>query len=936
MKKILLCSFLFSLITVNSLCQGLRNKNWCFINFNKISFLPPNNPVVSNSAMTSLDVYGNGCGSVSDPDGNLLFYTNGDKVWNKDNGLMPNGFAVGAGSFPGISGQQSCVIVPKPGSSKLYYIFTVCFNDPTGLIPRDKGLHYTVVDMNLNNGLGDVVQSRKAIPLRNHLGSLLDFNWQTQHDYNIKGARITSSMHADGDKIWLVFFGSFRGEGPIERFCFSYLISETGINGTPDGQSPLPSSFDLLDNNNYPYSTQLPSESELLGTLKISPNSQFACDVTGDAVNLYNFNNMNGHVSFNQTVYSGLPGFTNSGYGVEFSPDSGFLYFTAYHAAYQSKANSEFPNRSNTERFGDRMKIYQFKIGSRKPYITEVGDFSLPLITQAPSVNNSLYELPGGIITPLGALQLSVYGKVYVCSTAPNTGFGTVLGVINTPNTAGIGCNFDPTGVFLNPINPHELDLPQWVHSTQLPDPQPWPKAYPGRAAHALLKNPAGGVYVHWAQFLPSYLPNVNHNGVLPPTPVSSNHIFKYTSNGETPWVSETEIPNFVFQDGKIQVISNWNSNSYTIFNGNTGNPIPSISYLPSDEKVLAETLNGDLVTLDFTGNLRIRNSQQSSSPLSTNNVFQNRVKTIFNRSSNKLYFFVYDLPTASIHFKLFTISNGQVTESLARVLPLGTPFVSNSDNLYLLTNEDTYSRGNLVNVDYSSQVPEITLANITNLPNGNNFLEAATSNDPYSSDRLLVQRTETLNNPYNIYVPDYLGQVFVVNLADLSSKRLEVLNFKIDHYLFENNFVYLSSALAQQRVSAIQYAGQYIPPITSALQQMMLTKLDLNLHFQREANAYFEATSSNQRAELSNSEALKLSIIPNPVSSTIKIGLPESWKDCQTLLIFDQFMKPLLVKNNYLSNSVIDVSKLLKGVYFVEATNSKKEKIVKSFLIVK
>src|ERR1051326_8915476 len=54
-----------------------------------------------------------GCTSISDSNGNLLFYTYGDTVWNKNHQPMPNGF----GLFGHQNSTQSALIVPLPGSS---------------------------------------------------------------------------------------------------------------------------------------------------------------------------------------------------------------------------------------------------------------------------------------------------------------------------------------------------------------------------------------------------------------------------------------------------------------------------------------------------------------------------------------------------------------------------------------------------------------------------------------------------------------------------------------------------------------------------------------------------------------------------------------------------------------------------------------------------
>ncbi|MGO8056139.1 hypothetical protein, partial [Rhizobium leguminosarum] len=62
-----------------------------------------------------------GVATQSDKNGNLLFYTNGIDVWNRNHEIMPNG----TGLFGSQTSTQSGIIVPQPGSDSIYYVFTV-------------------------------------------------------------------------------------------------------------------------------------------------------------------------------------------------------------------------------------------------------------------------------------------------------------------------------------------------------------------------------------------------------------------------------------------------------------------------------------------------------------------------------------------------------------------------------------------------------------------------------------------------------------------------------------------------------------------------------------------------------------------------------------------------------------------------------------------
>ena len=100
------------------------NYNWLFGNNSGISFNPIENgdkPIPLSGSMISQE----GVSSISNQNGELLFYTNGETVFTSANTIMLSGTGL---SSSGTS-TQSSIIVPQPNSNK-YYIFTLasCFN----------------------------------------------------------------------------------------------------------------------------------------------------------------------------------------------------------------------------------------------------------------------------------------------------------------------------------------------------------------------------------------------------------------------------------------------------------------------------------------------------------------------------------------------------------------------------------------------------------------------------------------------------------------------------------------------------------------------------------------------------------------------------------------------------------------------------------------
>ena len=94
-----------------------------------------------------------GCATISNSSGQLLFYTDGITVWDKTHAIMPNGTDL----LGDPSSSQSAIIVPKPGSINTYYIFTV---DNEG---GPNGLQYSELDLSLNSGNGDVTANKNVL-----------------------------------------------------------------------------------------------------------------------------------------------------------------------------------------------------------------------------------------------------------------------------------------------------------------------------------------------------------------------------------------------------------------------------------------------------------------------------------------------------------------------------------------------------------------------------------------------------------------------------------------------------------------------------------------------------------------------------------------------------------------------------------------------------
>src|SRR5690606_37495610 len=86
-----------------------------------------------------------GFASIADGNGNLLFYVTPDSILDRNHQKMPNSSSLHGGDNLN-AGINSAVVVPWPANPGKYFCFYPYF-----------GLGYSVIDMSLRNGLGDVV-----------------------------------------------------------------------------------------------------------------------------------------------------------------------------------------------------------------------------------------------------------------------------------------------------------------------------------------------------------------------------------------------------------------------------------------------------------------------------------------------------------------------------------------------------------------------------------------------------------------------------------------------------------------------------------------------------------------------------------------------------------------------------------------------------------
>ncbi|WP_143569818.1 T9SS type B sorting domain-containing protein [Tenacibaculum agarivorans] len=229
-----------------------------------------------------------GCSTFSDENGNLLLYSDGITVWDKNHNIMKYSNGALANNLRGDpSSTQSGMIIPKPKSSTIYYLFTV--DDASGRVrgePDGRGLNFYTIDISKNGGLGEIVEGPVS------LSGSLSLTWPE---------KVAAVRGTECDTFWVV--------SVINNTFYSYKIDETGV-----------SIFAVI--------SSVPTPTTKRGYLKLSPDgTKLAVANQLGTANLYNFNATTGEVDGSSEIIL-TDGFDGQPYGVEFSVDSRKLYIS--------------------------------------------------------------------------------------------------------------------------------------------------------------------------------------------------------------------------------------------------------------------------------------------------------------------------------------------------------------------------------------------------------------------------------------------------------------------------------------------------------------------------------------------------------------------------------------------------------------------------------
>ncbi|WP_103070700.1 T9SS type B sorting domain-containing protein [Aquimarina sediminis] len=412
---------LFTLLFYQSslLGQGEAN-NWYFGLNAGVSFNTTPPTALTNGRVSTLE----GCTTISDATGNLLFYTDGITVWDRLHNIMQNG--TGLKGDP--SSTSSALIVPQPNTPNIYIIFTVdephhdnADSDPNTFDGDgvNDGFMYSIVDMSMNGGNGAVVTGQKNLPL-------VTYNTSNNLESLYKcSEKITAVKSDDCDSFWIIthFVDTF----------YAFKVDQTGVNPTP-----VTSQIGVT----VPLSGY---RRNALGYIKASPEGNklavahfgFATVAGGNGpgkVLLYNFDNTTGNVSNEIELSNG-----DSPYGIEFSQSGERLYATL-----------DIGDAGNGQSY-----IMQYDLSLPDNQISASG-------TRISNANNQ-----DTFSFSAGAIQLGPDGKIYRTLYDFNTQKGDYLGAIENPEALAPTIIYNEKAILVNTDGSRGalLGLPPFIQS---------------------------------------------------------------------------------------------------------------------------------------------------------------------------------------------------------------------------------------------------------------------------------------------------------------------------------------------------------------------------------------------------------------------------------------------------------------------------------------
>jgi hypothetical protein len=140
-----------------------------------------------------------GFSTLCDTGGNLMFYSDGQTVWNKNHDVVENG----TGLISHISSTQASLFVQHPDNDSMVYLFTTRPNDFS-----NAGFRFNKINTKSNSGLGSIVEKNQLL-------------------LNTSTEKVTAVKHRNGKDYWII------AHGYTTNSYFAYLLTKEGLITCP-------------------------------------------------------------------------------------------------------------------------------------------------------------------------------------------------------------------------------------------------------------------------------------------------------------------------------------------------------------------------------------------------------------------------------------------------------------------------------------------------------------------------------------------------------------------------------------------------------------------------------------------------------------------------------------------------------------------------------
>jgi hypothetical protein len=330
------------------------NQNWVFGKNAGLDFSTSTPTPTSSNVINTFE----GCACISNASGNLLLYTDGQRVWDGTNTQR----AMNLLGNP--SSTQSAIIVPDPANAAQYYVFTA--DGASG-----GNNHVNGIRIDTSTSTWGITQLSSIMTMPPTAG----FS---------PTEKLTAIQHKNCKDYWVLTIiqpwqtgqpQPANGLGTLRVF----LVNSTGVQHVGD----TPMNVTIND----------------LGYLKGSPDGGriAIANWSNSNVLVYPFDNSTGTIDLSNLLTIPVPAISvqnhvRNTYGVEFSPNSDILYYTVLGS----------PNTTTPQSNG---------------YV-----FQQDLTVSSASVQVGMHPNAGGPPSryALGALQLGIDGRIYMAQDAEN------------------------------------------------------------------------------------------------------------------------------------------------------------------------------------------------------------------------------------------------------------------------------------------------------------------------------------------------------------------------------------------------------------------------------------------------------------------------------------------------------------------------------------